>query len=394
MSTPLQRQPRLSALPVEQAKQAIALLEQKIYADYGYQVSMGAELEFLAKAKEEFEKTKLAEDGKDNPLGLSRKKPTAGNGAFTPQGWRPEKPASGQDVDPDTAYKDDILFPESPYVCYSYLEQAHNPPFYLYETVISHRATEKEDQGTAAHSRGLLTARAIEAVSATILGQHLSPGIPRADHFPGMHALRTNAQELRSRLEWVSLAPFAEKIPSGMHINVGIGTAQHQPSEAEMKMIAGAIKDVTLDGLYLLGTDPASMQRYQKRNPSKYVEYKERGHYIENALPSSSTNPYYATLLTLAGIYEGLGRIHGKPVPPAYGPEAPGLFNRGDKLNQVAPRAHDIFFDTRNSLTRVLNHVQSGLGSQFNNTIRDFPPGREMRRVTIPGYGEGLALGA
>ena len=131
------------------------------------------------------------------------------------------------------------------------------------------------------------------------------------------------------------------------------------------------------------------MQRYEKRNTAKYVFNK--GDYLENAVPSASSNPYYATLLTLAGVYEGLSRIQGKTLPPAYAPEKPGLFNRGDSLNAVAPRAEEIFFHENNTLTRVLNHVQPGLGDDFRETIRTYPPGKEMRRVSIPGYGEGLS---
>ena len=45
------RSPRLSTLPVEQAKEAIALLEKRIAEDFGYYISLGAELEFVVRSR-------------------------------------------------------------------------------------------------------------------------------------------------------------------------------------------------------------------------------------------------------------------------------------------------------------------------------------------------------
>ena len=373
--SPTPQQPRLSTLPEQKAKAAIKLLEQKILDDFGYRVNLGAEIEFVVKAKPQFDQA--------NPLGIPPAKMQPTTEDLTPQGWRPEAPADPAKRDPRMAYRDDGLFPDSPYICYSYLESAQKPPLYKYEAVISHRAIEKEDLGME-HSRGVHLGDVIEATNKLILGQYPGDKLPSGPYFEHVKALR-------ARTEATYLTPFIEYITSGLHINVSLSHPKYEPSSSAHEVLTRAIKDTTLDGLYLLGTDEASMQRYAKRNTAKHVMNK--GDYLENAVPSASSNPYYATLLTLAGVYEGLSRNQGKTPPPAYAPEKPGLFNRGDSLNAVAPRAEEIFFRDNNTLTRVLNHVRPGLGDDFRETIRTYPPGREMRRVTIPGYGEGVAAG-
>jgi hypothetical protein len=377
--SPTPQQPRLSTLPEQKAKAAIKLLEQKILDEFGYRVNLGAEIEFVVKAKPQFNRA--------NPLDVPHAKMETTVEDFTPQGWRPEAPADPAKRDPKMAYRDDVLFPDSPYICYSYLESqlAQRPPLYKYEAVISHRAIEKEERGME-HSRGVHLGDVIEATNKLILGEYPGDKLPSGPYFEHVKALR-------ARTEATYLTPYIDHITSGLHINVSLSHPQYEPSPAAHEVLARAIKDTTLDGLFLLGTDEASMQRYEKRNRAKYV--KNSGDYLENALPSASSNPYYATLLTLAGVYEGLSRMQGKTLPPAYAPEKPGLFHRGDSLHHVAStkeHVEEIFFRENNTLTRVLNTVQPGLGDDFRETIRTYPPGKEMRRVTIPGYSEGAAV--
>ncbi len=363
--SPTPRQPRLSTLPVERAKEAIRVLENKIRSEFGCEVHLGSEIEFVVKAKPGLQFT-------GNPLELEPGKLNTTEEDFTPQGWRPD----GEQADK--------LYPKSPYICYSYVESAQKPPLYKYEVVVSHRAISK-DHLDGEHSRGNLLARVIEATNADILGQYQGGKMPTGSYY-------AHVQALRDKTEAVHLTPFIEYITCGQHINVSVVGDPALLTPDAHKKIEESIKDVTLDGLYLLGTDKASLARFEKRSTAKYVM--DKGGYFENAIPSAASNPYYSTLLTLAGVYEGLCRARGQQhALPAYLEKGRKSWETG-RLADIAPRAEDVFFKQDNSVTRVLNQVQSGLGSQFSQTIRDFPPGREMRRVTIPGYSEGQAQSA
>jgi len=86
--------------PQKLARTAIHLLEQEIHK-MGYDIEMGAELEFMVKVKDEFK-------NEENPLGLPEPV-DAKTGDYRVQQLRDYR-------------KRDSLFPDSAYICYSYKE--------------------------------------------------------------------------------------------------------------------------------------------------------------------------------------------------------------------------------------------------------------------------------
>ena len=349
MSIP--KAPRLSTLPVEQAKDAIALLEKRIADDFGYYVSLGAELEFVVRAREGVQ---------GEPLGIRALEPHE-QSDHTPQGWRPE------------TQRNDALFPDSPYICYSYREDKTLPPLYKYETVISHRAIDKEDKDDHV-GRGALLSRVVDSITAAILGDYRNGVAP------------ANApQGLRDKVSEIHVTPYVYDVLShsdagitnGLHINASIHRYGAPITMQQQGVVERAIRKMCKDTIYLLGTDEKSMMRYKTRNSEKDIVSKFD--YIENALPGAASNPYYATLTTLAGIYAGLAELKGSSLfTTASAHEAIGEH----KLHPIALRAKEVFQHPQNQLHAVLNHLEPGRGDQFFDTIDAHPPGTEMRRVS------------
>ena len=135
------------------------------------------------------------------------------------------------------------------------------------------------------------------------------------------------------------------------------------------------------ENLYLLGHDNSSIRRWANcfgfhspRTPftSQVVprENKTRGtepsSYLENKIAGASSNPYYAVMLNLAGIYTGLSaqetieqRHSSQDYANLSSAELTEAFQNGHKLRDV------------------LNELEPGLGQRFYAAIDKCPPGQE-----------------
>jgi hypothetical protein len=361
---------RKSTKPVEEAKYIIQRLEQRIAEDFGCDVSLGAEIEFVVKSKDGDVPFKMG------PLG-----------DYAPQATRSKE---------QKHKSPDEFFPDSPYVCYSYKELS-SPPFYQYESVISHEAID-EKALERAQVKGVLLGKVIEGVMGEIVRASYRPKNSSEE----VRHLRDYAHihRLHDKASVIYMQPFVETFPGSAKqtglcngININIGVTEHASGEniiaktpSKRFAIKQAVKDIELDNLYLLGTDENNGMRFKARNNSQYVAEDFMDEYIENSMPSVSSNPYYAVLLTLAGVYAGLQHAKSQTASTTIAAHLEKQLQ--PRYIDILPHAEELFNHQDNALRAVLNHLEDGLGDRFIETIQKHPPGTEWRRV----YPQTIAL--
>jgi len=348
--------------PQKLARTAIHLLEQKIHDEFGYDLEIGAELEFVVKAKDEFKDDR-------NPLGLASAD-EAKKAGFTPSLHRSHEAK-------------DILFPNNPFVAYCYKEIGVSSPYFQYEAVISHEVFNNK-MVASDYSRAIGAARAIEKTHADI---------------SGLHHDKIQETNLSANVDaQCQHYPFdIDHINNGLHINLSINNCNESKNTNVFDKNSYIVKNVintTQELIYLLGTNDNSMTRYNDRDAygckkiNTNYGYETTPDYIENAIPSASSNPYYAILVTLLGAYRGLQMERD-------GISAPE--NR-DTLVESTMKAKATFEAPDNPYRQLLNELDPehnpNLGDEFWEAIAKTPPSTEPRLYQKQGLVDARATSA
>jgi len=372
-----------SNAPVNIAREAIKELEAKIFDEFGMRVRIGTEIEFAGKVKPDVQ-------FKSNPMELY-------GSNLAKRGYKPSARRSGAMEEylrtkpgtydeewakkPSTETKD-LLFPDSPYVCYSYVEGTHSLPYYKYEVVLSHQGVEKRERhldgskpykSPTQFSRALLMGDVIEQMHAIILGSYPSEANFRSPQHAEQKALHDLFDE-------TTIASSVKDITNGMHINVGLQPVggklkdPHQPVRTQHLMVS-SIKNLSFENLYLFGLSDEAARRYESRNGLKQVSGKQM--YVENAVPGGDANPYYSILVTLAGTYNALCKDAGSP-------NYVEIKNGQRTAHEAYPDAKAAWNAPDNALRSILDKVKPGLGQSFGDAIKETEPGKEARLFHDP----------
>jgi hypothetical protein len=219
----------------------------------------------------------------------------------------------------------------------------------------------------ALFSRGIRTADAIENIIADIHGSHDSGSV--AD------------QLWKERIESVSTKAQVTGITNGLHINIGLDAGEKRNHDraisADRLFALHAIHEMTVKNLYLLGMNDDDRIRYKARNNLKRLN--SHGLWVENAIPSADSNPYYAVMLTLAGTLKGLRAAHGA--------NGHGVTPIKPSLDISEDEAKNSFFTSNNELRSMINSLditKGSLGDQFFTAIEKTPPHTEPRLYNEP----------
>lgn len=389
-------------------RRAIHVMENAIYNKFGYVPIMGAELEFCLRLN-----PSLPNDRLQCPI------PALGNSEANKalRGYEPSlaRVVTALERNPaldETARRAELaalqtspfdtldikkpwdpMFPKSPFVCYSYKEHQGRYPFYKYEAVVSHDAhfgpmipptmqTEAEGESVARPLNRMNTyAHVIQSLRSS-----LKHGMTDAQHkFAGTAAWKQFRDQY---VEDVLLDPFIavndnqpdamwKDYSCGMHMTVSLfnpSTRSIMEDQDEMLVLKKHLVDASYHGLAMLGTDAAARQRYtmyeNQQNLRDYVRYCVPGagsgtnnSYLENRFASSSSDPYYAVLLNLVGIYNAMEHLK------AHG-SAHAVPTREGRIDEAFDTAEQRLADPKNPVRCTLNQVEEGLGdSVFENVI-------------------------
>lgn len=341
--------------PVSVADHAIDLLQKRIEEEFGLRVVMGAELEFAVLPKPGM--------AKDPLLSL----PTAGTSPtydYLPSVSRkPQQQAA--------------WFPLSGWVNRMYEEAGTKSLWKQLEVVFSHAPVE----GTGEPKSGSLSefADAIRRMQHG-LQQLPDPFSPAPDDMPPF------IKQLLSRaIEEVRLT---STIPgcmaqNGLHLNMSlVGVKGEEPflKQATRDHFSNGLGEMMEENLYLLGSDHPTIDRlrckYGNPSTSYFNQVKSKttaeAQYLENGVPSASSNPSYAILLELAGIYYTLKFRSPREQEPEIHPQ---------HMDMLTPSSLYRDFKEGTLLRQTLNTVEPQLGERFRQAIEHTPPGREIERL-------------
>jgi len=215
------------------------------------------------------------------------------------------------------------------------------------------------------YSRSLYTARAIEKTIYDIHKKFPSEKIKKAIF----------DASVESRYHGV---PRNYYIANGMHINFSLNNCKNTTS-ITCDDIVSYIEDANCNLLYLLGNDQNSKNRYAEKDigfsdKANVKTISEDKKYIENSVPSASSNPYYAVLVTLLGAYQGLKMAKDGVAAPV----------NDDTLIESAEKAKQTFEASDNPYRKILNDIdpepdEPKLGERFWDAIAKTPPSTEPR---------------
>lgn len=343
--------------PIALAKHAIKLLEEHIKRDYGATVLMGAEQEFSAF-------TDTVNDGKSNPYGMDDMKANAYGGTASIA---------------RALYLRDKHFPNSRRVNRTYREQAYNNNWHKFEVVLSHIPANAD--GSEAPRSPSILARSVEALRSQLKRTDLKH-----------HGISAKVPLGKDGSQSVYFDPSIDNVTNGFNLNISLldsdgksmfnkpsGVADpHSGIQGKCMREISAIHD---ENLYLLGHDTSSIRRWSNRfgfhSPRVPItfqvvprENKTRGtdsaSYLENKIASASSNPYYAVMLNLAGIYSGLNAQE----------TTPQRYSAQDYANLSSTKLKQTF-QNGTKLRDVLNQLEPGLGERFYEAVKKCPPGQE-----------------
>lgn len=283
----------------------------------------------------------------------------------------------------------DCLFPDSSWISHTYCEDVPmENGWSQYEHVISHQGPQEDI--TFGEGRMLKLARATEALRKTVAS---TPKERRNFAKQPLHNQWLNhvANAITER-STEAISPTGH--PQGMHINFSLtrkGKALLRFKE-EREAFERPLGDMVRENEYLMLPSEQAYQRSKTReNQHVYGAHESNTPYLEITSPSSESNPYYAMLVTLAGIYYALGdrgfdkqsgKFEATHQAAALYPNPKGR----KEFASFADRAPDRFFDGHYLLPQLLNHLEPELGNQFFDAIERVPPGKEK-----PRYQAGIA---
>lgn len=368
--------------PEQIAKHVIRVLEQALRDEFGVNLYAGVELEYEVKIPQAL---RFGKHGDENPFQMQK----PGRGDELPAHYKvdtkllqvPDTAAAGTTHLPVR----EVLFPESPAVCYSYLEGAGQHGWFHYETVLSHLGV--QNKTPFGEGRMNVLARATEALRKTIA--HTPPQRTQFAQDAQHNAwLADQAHGITER----NTSGFGPHFSHGMHVNVSFETGGGTFLSPALPDTEQAVRERTLqrglvdifnEGAYLLHGTDASLARaemWRVQDGHNGVEFKD-GAYAEICRPSADSNPYYALMLTLLGVYHTLKDFEFDPasgnfakkvwaVPEAY----PHALDYEEGLRQ---QMKECFMDGPRLLERTLNTLEPELGSRFMDAIERIPPGKE-----------------
>lgn len=370
--------------PVALAKHAIALLEAHIREQYGLKLHMGAELEFAVKADP------ASLDDHEQPYGLQRSLDAKKRGRnHTASAARPPALRDG-------------FFPDSRRVTFCYLEEQVDTQWDVLEAVLTHRPAEADGTPIARDAQGL--AREIEALR----GQLRQPahGYLDPQNTPTSVA---DAQRIRAGLldycDQPSLPGYlSHPITCGLHLNTSLTDRrgrdpfsynrfldEHGTAITPLSfLLAHQTQRIFHDHLYLLGESPEAQNRYSRRATHPYellVKPKENSFsYLENRICANNANPYYAVMLQLAGIAQGLA-LSGLPDGAISEDAYKHYMQESRALAFTSPRTLPAQglrkrFENATGLRELLDQLEPGLGDRFYAQIARHPPGTERSVMT------------
>lgn len=345
--------------PVALARHAIRLLDRQLKQEFGATALLGAEQEFAVLMPS------LNSHHEESPFTIYHQQD--GSTGSTASIARPHG-------------ERDSWFPESRRVNRSYREAATGAYWHQLEVVLTHQPA-NADGSPASHSP-LTLARSIEA-----LRHQLQRGDRGFLHGSDARLMQhyTNEQQ-RQQVQEVCFAPHIEgtAIFNGMHVNASLVDAKGQglfDSDLTRKQhCLQSIGRLQAENLALLGNDAPSRARLQLRygtsdmdgmNYCNQVLPRTNGtvHFLENQVPNGSSNPYYAVMLTMAGLLDGMQR-HARGDAPDQ-PYAEQSFNELDAQTMADRFRHG------RELRALLNRLEPELGDRFYDAIAKCPPGME-----------------
>ena len=358
------------------AKHAIAVLEKRLWDKHGQYLRYGCELEwsFLPKPGRRTTlcrpilmdiKDKVHDDLTEDQI-------------FVPAKRRVHK----KQVRYLPAHENDWvvgvrepLFPDSPYVSYSYQEDARK-----HETIISHEGTHDR---LSAGRRGLTFARAIEALQHTLTTTETRRPPLSKDEW--MEATLRNLES-----DWRIIMPAKSSkaqgnVTHGMHINISVHSKSNSTTPDEepwQRHYTDGLAKAYNEGLWLLNGSKSALRRTQEREEHSHQIYDgihvRAGDYTEIKLPPADGNPYYATLLALVGI------LHAHAIEQS---EAGGKYFAIPRLDRntyqedtfkLGPRnIQKRFMHGERVIINTLNESEPGLGDRFARALTHTPPGHE-----------------
>lgn len=384
--------------PRDLARHAIRLLEQQLYKKFSVTLTMGAELEFSLFPcvntnhghAIHYEKRR-GEQKLDKYAPANRKTPWQNADFYIPGIKRMHMPNIR-----------DPLFPESPIICYSYMEEEEGK----YEAVLSHKAHCNHEYPNG--NRALLFARSIEATQHTIL---------HSDVHKGRYAANERHHGILQRLaqKWQpTLDAYCGECPNdyeerthGLHLNITLKSkGRDVPNQFYLaeKALRFGIGGTMTEGAYLLLAEPTCEMRLKERIfgnagahhtyiKSRVTEGDNGDHHtatcIELQSPAATSDPYYAVMMALAGIYYTLaqGRFDSQK----------GVLRETSALQQYAkyrpsnvnPNYAKRFFRGEQRIVSILNQLgpasetEEALGDRFKAAIIAHPPTKTAKTLQL-----------
>lgn len=361
------------------AKEAIALLEQRIHDEFGVTVKMGAELEFA--------------------VGLHRENPDffyETNAAFL---LKEKDEAVVAGTDPSLIRDEDEKcphFPDSPRVAYGYIDKnGVSAQWDTLEYILSHEPC--DSQGLPIKRPMAALAREIEALTRQVCQPVRGYKNPRdafdhqdqAAHWQRFH--RDEVREIRAH----SYLP-EENMAFGLHLNFSLWDKDHKSwnLRSDHREFANQMYESTCrlfaENAALIAETSNARTRMQKQFSGVHAfEHHHVGHhskgYYENKICGIDTDPYYAVMLQLAAIYEGLDQFRVSNPHPMPESESLGTEKYTSSRLEIATKMdaqvlREEFADARyNQLPKLLNKLQPKLGDRFMQTYMNGKPEQRGR---------------
>ena len=359
------------------AKEAIALLEKRIHDEFGVTVKMGAELEFA--------------------VGLHRENPhfyLHTNPAFTLK-EKGEVAAAGTDP---SLIRDESekcpQFPDSTRVAYGYIdENGVSEDWDTVEYILTHEPCDY--QGLPIKRPMAALAREIEALTRQVCkparGYKNPPDAfdhqDQAAHWQRFH--RDEVREIRAH----SYLP-EENMAFGLHLNFSLWdkAGKSWNLRSDHREFANQMHESTCrlfaENTALIAETSNARTRMKKQfHGIPAFEHHHVGHnskgYYENKICGIDTDPYYAIMLQLAAIYEGLEQFHVSH--PKQMPESEPLGTEkyissrlviASKMDAKSVQ-EEFLYPRYNQLPKLLNMLQPELGDRF---IHAFINGKSEQR--------------
>lgn len=165
---------------------------------------------------------------------------------------------------------------------------------------------------------------------------------------------KQNEKEPRGRLSFNAFEDEYQKATAGLHVNVSAlqeGNNIHQKRYEREYAQLGIMKILHENMLLLMEPNPKNIKRlsmpdYKTINSVSTIKQRHL-RYIENKMPSANSDPYMATLLTLAGAYMGFLKQH-------------AIIENMRPVKSYGEGLHDYAYETPNTFAKATNIYTHG----------------------------------